>query len=620
LSTEADVHDTLPDTEDFRTGDLVAKIEKYKGGRGGARRAGTLASGPLRAIEGYLRYHFAGRSIKTVETGCGASTILFSRYAERHLAFCYDDRNEDNSSVDFATSFPGFNADAVEWIFGPTQRTIFSRPLQDPVDLILIDGPHGYPFPELEYFAFYPWVKPGGILIVGDIHIPTITNFYRFLCEDEMFLPHKVVDTTAFFIRSEAPPFTREGDDWWLQRYNVQRLLAYDANGLKSAFRLPFSIAYTGGRLARLGHHFQRGFILVDGQPVTDGGIAMMRLPLDQPLSGKTIVEIDVKCVATDQQPDATFEAFVNLVPLPARRFGEGRQRLLITLDAGNSPAIDIKFDLHGLKTADRIDGFASRSFDKRKPGLILQRIAIRPVSQVLAMLAEDITMREGGIVSFRCESNPIRFFVDHPEDSVQLYHQAGQFYEWEELNMLRRHVEPGVSVLDVGANIGNHTVFFEKILGASKVIPIEPISRAIDLLRLNVSLNRLMRTDLGYLGVAFGAATGMGTAYVADPVNLGGATVLPQATGDIPIEPGDWVIQGHDFGLIKIDVEGDEMEVLEGLSETIGRCKPVLFIEVWDKNHERAEALIAKWGYRVVDEYRRYNMMTNLVCKRNAL
>jgi FkbM family methyltransferase len=72
------------------------------------------------------------------------------------------------------------------------------------------------------------------------------------------------------------------------------------------------------------------------------------------------------------------------------------------------------------------------------------------------------------------------------------------------------------VSVLDVGANIGNHTVFFEKILGASKVIPIEPVSRAIDLLRLNVSLNRLMRTDLCYLGVAFGAATGMGTAYVA--------------------------------------------------------------------------------------------------------
>ena len=34
---------------------------------------------------------------------------------------------------------------------------------------VLIDGPHGYPFPEIEYFYFYPRLKPGALLVVDDI-------------------------------------------------------------------------------------------------------------------------------------------------------------------------------------------------------------------------------------------------------------------------------------------------------------------------------------------------------------------------------------------------------------------------------------------------------------------
>ncbi len=43
----------------------------------------------------------------------------------------------------------------------------------DPYDCVLIDGPHGYPFPDMEYYYFYPLIKPGGILIIDDIHIPS---------------------------------------------------------------------------------------------------------------------------------------------------------------------------------------------------------------------------------------------------------------------------------------------------------------------------------------------------------------------------------------------------------------------------------------------------------------
>src|SRR5687767_7981949 len=52
---------------------LIAEIESHQALRGGAHRAGTLTTAPLRAIEAYLTNHFGDRQIQTVETGCGAS-------------------------------------------------------------------------------------------------------------------------------------------------------------------------------------------------------------------------------------------------------------------------------------------------------------------------------------------------------------------------------------------------------------------------------------------------------------------------------------------------------------------------------------------------------------------
>jgi hypothetical protein len=39
---------------------------------------------------------------------------------------------------------------------------------------VLLDGPHGYPFPDMEYYFFYPHIKPRGHLVIDDIQIPSI--------------------------------------------------------------------------------------------------------------------------------------------------------------------------------------------------------------------------------------------------------------------------------------------------------------------------------------------------------------------------------------------------------------------------------------------------------------
>jgi predicted O-methyltransferase YrrM len=161
----------------------------------------------------------------TVETGCGKSTILFSNIARRHRSFALDDRAEEGSSVDFFEQCPLSRLDRVEFVFGPTQQTLPRFEQHEPYDVILIDGPHGYPFPELEYIFLYPHLKIGGILVLDDVAIPTIGRMADVLAEDEMFELIQVVgNNTALFRRTNAETFDPRGDGWWLQHYNRRRV------------------------------------------------------------------------------------------------------------------------------------------------------------------------------------------------------------------------------------------------------------------------------------------------------------------------------------------------------------------------------------------------------------
>src|SRR5262245_38150368 len=99
---------------------LVDRIMEYER-KIGAHRAGCLTAPSLGRLEWYFDNYFRGQAVRTIETGCGASTIVFAEYAAHHTAYCYDDRAEPASSVAHAQKYPGFHADRVRWIFGPTQ-------------------------------------------------------------------------------------------------------------------------------------------------------------------------------------------------------------------------------------------------------------------------------------------------------------------------------------------------------------------------------------------------------------------------------------------------------------------------------------------------------------------
>ncbi len=223
--------------------------------------AGTLGNGVLQRIEELIGSSFEN----TLETGCGKSTIFFSATSKKHLCFALDDRNDSNSSVTFAETNELFNNKSCEFVFGPSQKTIpkfdFST-LQ--FDVVFLDGPHGHPFVELEYYFVYPYIKKGGYLILDDVNIPSIGRFADILFEDEMYELVETVVTTAIFRRTDAPVFDPTCDGWFEQRYNRRRVSDKRAIFLKEENVLDYFTSlnldhwlHEGKLLSRLGESAQ---------------------------------------------------------------------------------------------------------------------------------------------------------------------------------------------------------------------------------------------------------------------------------------------------------------------------------------------------------------------------
>jgi FkbM family methyltransferase len=158
-------------------------------------------------------------------------------------------------------------------------------------------------------------------------------------------------------------------------------------------------------------------------------------------------------------------------------------------------------------------------------------------------------------------------------------------------LDLVRRgDIRKGVC-LDIGANIGNHTLFFSTLF--DEIYAFEPLAEELPL-EENISLNRLTNVRLHRFGLSDTATrqviyssphTGRGASTLDKSLAREGAT--PK---EIKLEIGDEVLENLlDVSLIKIDVEGHEARVLAGLGDLIARNKPTLVFE-WNNEKTRSD------------------------------
>lgn len=169
------------------------------------------------ALRGIAR-HASGGVARSAETGSGRSTLLLSHLSGDHTAFTVD----AGGSLSRVQASQLLRRETTRFVEGPSQLTVPEFAFDGPLDLVLLDGSHSYPGPDVDYFHLYPHLAPGGLLIVDDIHIPMIRSMFRFLREDGMFRLVEVAANTAFFRRTSAPTFDRLHGDWFVQGYNAR--------------------------------------------------------------------------------------------------------------------------------------------------------------------------------------------------------------------------------------------------------------------------------------------------------------------------------------------------------------------------------------------------------------
>ncbi|WP_425070553.1 FkbM family methyltransferase [Sagittula sp. S175] len=206
-----------------------------------------------------------------------------------------------------------------------------------------------------------------------------------------------------------------------------------------------------------------------------------------------------------------------------------------------------------------------------------------------------------------------LTFCTNFAKDPVQRMQRKGRFYEDDDLREVAKFLPKAPRVLDVGANVGNHAMYFATQCGAESVVVIEPNPLALAPLVANILLNDLggvIRTEA--LGIGLGAKSEGGLYMRRRLQNLGGTRMQRDMGGDLEVHPGDALFADEQFDLIKIDVEGMEMDVLAGLELTIARCRPLIFIEVDDENTAAFDDWCAARGYVPRYEVRRYNVNKN--------
>lgn len=194
----------------------------------------------------------------------------------------------------------------------------------------------------------------------------------------------------------------------------------------------------------------------------------------------------------------------------------------------------------------------------------------------------------------------------DAVEDYVQrVILRTRTFYEAKLLSMVQALgiVGPESTVCDVGANIGNHSVYFARIMGAARVLSYEPQPHCHATLSTNIALNGLAEQVTAY-NCMIGATSGNGRLAQFNARNLGGARFRADEAGGVAMFALDDILTPLDrahLDLIKIDVEGMQLEVLQGALDVLSDRSPAIWVEVLEKDPTRAEtdAFLEGLGYK---------------------
>lgn len=204
-------------------------------------------------------------------------------------------------------------------------------------------------------------------------------------------------------------------------------------------------------------------------------------------------------------------------------------------------------------------------------------------------LIRQSIPLASSGLVLLRN-----RFGLLAIEDSDPLaigYYSSSDLPERATVALIESLLRPGETFVDVGANVGVYTLIAGRKVGATgKVLAFEPASSTCDALRATVAVNGLTR-QVEIQECALGSEDGTAELYLA-PTSGHNSLVPGLGTSihaqEIQIRRGDEVLRETQPALIKVDVEGWELDVLEGLTQILDTSRSTNLIVEYSPKHIR--------------------------------
>jgi FkbM family methyltransferase len=219
-------------------------------------------------------------------------------------------------------------------------------------------------------------------------------------------------------------------------------------------------------------------------------------------------------------------------------------------------------------------------------------------IEHQLAPTAFSVQLREEDAV--QCAVGRVELLCDAADAAVTPGLRSGT-YEPHLTAVFERYCRTGMTVVDVGANLGYFSLLASELVGpAGRVVALEPNSENCRLLLSSLRLNDISNVEL--FPVAAGKATGW--AYYVTHVGSNGGLVddgdlLSRFGTVVPTFRLDDLVDGR-VDLLKMDVEGAEGLVVEGASRTIEKDRPIVTTEL-------KEEMLQRVSGRSVGEYLGY-------------
>jgi hypothetical protein len=160
------------------------------------------------------RYVRAGD--RTVETGAGASTIVFAATGARHTAI--SPIADEHARIRAWCREHEVDDGNVSFVVDTSDRVLPAMTQDETLDAAFIDGKHSFPHPVVDWHYITTALKAGGVLLVDDLPIPAVGPVVRHMLVDPAWELLELADNRAGVFRKVGDP--EPGDDWEAQPYN----------------------------------------------------------------------------------------------------------------------------------------------------------------------------------------------------------------------------------------------------------------------------------------------------------------------------------------------------------------------------------------------------------------